>query len=121
MAVIGIEYCDGNKSDNLGYEHVYLHTRDSKEYIFNSGDFVKDWYMCVKEYLNNYPNEFHLAHSSSVDNFIMDGAPYDEAWVLFNDNDIPYIVYECPDKTEKIRIFVKKGERPTFEEYRKFL
>lgn len=120
MAVIGIEYCEGNEPGDLGYTHVYLHLRDSEEMIFNSGNFIKDWYQTIREFLYNHPDEFSLVHSSSVDHFIMDGAPCDEAWVVFDKEGVASLVFEYPETDNRISVFVNENEKPTFEEYKKY-
>jgi hypothetical protein len=111
MAVIRIDYDDGNIND-LKYESVRISYGITSEKTFASGNFVKDWFDCKKFFALEIENEF-LLHSSSVDHFIMDGAPYDSVY-LKNENDNPYLtrVYDG----EGIELFVPKGTLPTWEE-----
>jgi len=129
MAVIGIDYDGGDligdDNDELAsrtpikYKHVYLHLCSDKEFLFESGDFVKDWFNAKKKFLDVYDEEMHLSSSSSVDHFIMDGAPYDSAYLVFQDkNDIGELTYEF-DK-EGWEMFVPKGTKPTWVELKKF-
>jgi len=125
MAVIGINYEGGERigdenDDELPrtpivYENVYLYLRTGKEILF-SGNFVKDWYNAKKKFMEVSDKEGYLSASSSVDQFIMDGAPYDSAYLIFKD-DIPELVYEYDEKGWEM--FVEKGTKPTWEELKK--
>lgn len=109
MGVVGINY---NEFDPKTYKSVYVHQRDKKERVFDSGDFVKDWLdstlFCV-----NDDSEGHWSNSSSVDHFIMDGASFDSAY-LNVENGKPILKYEYDP--EAVELFVKKGTTPTWEE-----
>lgn len=119
--VIGINYNESSKKKNLEYREVTLSGADEK---FNSGDFVKDWFNAIKCYLQKYSNSEFLSHSSSVNHFIMDGAKYDSTYLCFKD-EVPYLYYLDKSKDnwfldenidEGIELFVKEGEKPTWEE-----
>jgi len=126
MAYTTINYDDGNEQ-NLGYESVELHFgKDEKKY-FNTGNFVKDWWDRTKFIIQTLlDSEPFFTHSSSIDHFIMDGAPYDSAYLHTTDDGKPILKYI--DKTdphyllnqaeiyEGIEIFVPEGTQPTFEE-----
>lgn len=129
MAVLGITYNDGGKP--LNYEHVYLHARNI-ERVFDTGDFVKDWFNAKQAYVQDIQNkEPYLSHSSTVDHFIMDGAEYDSAYLHFKDDE-PVLLYmkETDDPAEDMaqryiyedgwEFFVNKGERPTWEELKAY-
>ena len=130
MAFITINYDEGN-DENLGYESVEIHYGKDEKKFFNSGDFVKDWFdmrkMMITELSKTEP---HFVHSSSVDHFLMDGAPYDSAYLHFTDNSafLKYInrkkgnlsmhemianrdIYE-----NGIEFFVEENTTPTWEE-----
>jgi hypothetical protein len=120
MAVIGIHYGGGNRYDDednlienpVDYKNVYLHfCGGDKEFVFDSGNFIKDWYDAKKKFL-----EFHEDEVSSVDHFIMDGAPYDSAYLVFknDEDDMGELTYEYNDKGWEM--FVPKGTKPTWEE-----
>lgn len=129
MAVISISYNDGNKK-NLGYKSVNLSYDDlKKKKSFNSGDFVKDWYDCMKfNITNDITDKEPLMHSSSVNHFIMDGAKFDSAYLHADKNQVelkyvdesdPHYLYTQRDIYEKgIEFFVKEGTKPTWDELR---
>lgn len=124
MAVIGINYGEG--SDDLNYQGVTLRTVD-KTHVFNSGNFVKDWYDAKKMYINVQENEGHLSQSSSVDHFIMDGASdlYDSAYLhmvngepvlkYVDTSDLNYL-HTQRDIYEGWEFFVPVGTQPTWKE-----
>ena len=118
MAVIGIRYDEGSIEKGLGYQHVYLTLRTGKRFEFNSGDFPKDWFMAKKKYIHHADNELFLSHSSSVDHFIMDGAEFDSAWLVWNEKDEdPELVYKQTD--DGWEMFVPKDTKPTWESHKK--
>ena len=127
MAVIGIHYGGGNEYDEndeiiehpIDYKTVYLHLSNDKEILFESGNFVKDWFHAKKKFLEVHEEEMHLSASSSVDHFIMDGAPYDSAYLVFKDEgDVGELTYEYDDKGWEM--FVEKGTKPTWDELKKY-
>ena len=112
MAVTGINY---EEPFPAKYERVYIHYGDKEEKVFDSGDFVRDWWNVKKFMIFNLMDSEHaFCHSSSVDHFIMDGAPYDSAYLRTDDDGKPYFQYEWTD--EGIEFFVPKGTKPTWEE-----
>jgi hypothetical protein len=114
MAVYGINYDEGNK--DLGYKSVRIHYGDDEEKIFDSGNFVKDWFDLIKLIIMELSKtESHFVGSSDVDHFFMDGADelYDYAW-LKTDGDKSTLIYECDE--ELIQFYVPKGTQPTWEE-----
>lgn len=144
MAVMGINYrgCnhDYNEKDErievtnpkkrLKYKSVYIHTTGprggSKEYLFKSGNFVKDWYDAKKKYINELQEkEPYLMGSSCVNDFFMDGAKYDTAYLHMVDGQ-PVLKYI--DRTKEgwylsedgdgWEFFVEEGTTPTWEELR---
>lgn len=147
MAVLGVNYdggghigYDDETGDPIGeripiqYESVYLYT-DKGEFVFNSGNFVVDWWNAIKKFYNELvETEPYLSHSSSVDHFIMDGAPYysayahpegdglelkyvDEDWT----KDIESMVAARQIYEGGIEIFVHDGTTPTFEELKEYV
>jgi len=116
MAVYGITYEEGT---NTGYKLVDIsYDNLKKEKKFDSGNFVKDWYDLIKWIMHADLNE-PIIGSSSVDHFIMDGAPYDSSYLKFNEEKKPYLSYEHDYSDEGIEFFVPKGTQPTWEELRK--
>lgn len=120
MAIISIDYDEGNKEEGLGYKSVKLSRSSNKEkFIFDSGDFIKDWYNAVKKYIEISHEEYHCSYSSSVDHFIMDGAEFDSAWVMLDNTLKAYLVYEYNERGTEV--FVKKGTKPTWEELKQYV
>lgn len=117
MAVISIDYNDGNKKD-LGYKSVGISYNSGKnKKVFDSGNFVKDWYDCNKFIVTKLHNkEFAFSHSSSVGHFITDsGNKYDSAY-LETVNEKVSLSYEWKNYSERIEFFVEEGTTPTWEE-----
>ena len=121
MAVYGINYDEGNKQD-LGYKSVHVsYDGLNKRNVFDSGNFVKDYFNLVKFILNELSEtESHFVGSSSVDHFFMDGADklYDEAYLEADENGKAVLRYEFTDWNgwNAIRIYVPKSTKPTWEE-----
>jgi hypothetical protein len=119
MAIKRIRYTE---PDTSTYEAVEINYADDQEKVFDSGDFVRDWYFLLKWIIleAEFKNE-PLINSSSIDHFIMDGAPYDSAYLVF-DNDEPQLAYakDCWDDCidEGIEFFVARDTKPTWEELR---
>ena len=141
MAVIGINY-DGFNHDydengerfeipgGLKYESVYIH-HNAGEKIFDSGDFVKDWYGAIKFYHKElYEQEFHLSESSSCHHFHTDGADFDEAYLhiiddkpilkYLNKEDEHWFITQRDIYEKGIEYFVETGTQPTWEELKKY-
>jgi hypothetical protein len=125
MSVISINYQDGN-TENLGYKSVevsYNLFKDRK--FFESGDFIRDWYYAMKFIIQEMPEGEHLSFSSSVDHFIMDGAPYTSAYLHIEDGvavlkyldetDANYI-YTQEAVYRGIEFFVAENTQPTWKE-----
>jgi len=120
MAVISINYDEGSKKKDLGYKSVEL-AYDSlkKRKIYKSGDFVKDWYDCIKFLITKKVVEKEpVMHSSTVNHFIMDGAKFNSARLKTDETLPPQLIYKFDWDDEHIEFFVKKGTKPTWEELR---
>jgi hypothetical protein len=140
MAVIGINYdgYDHTYDDNgnrieidpsdpsyLKYESVSLRT-NSGSFVFDSGDFPKDWYQAKKKYQEVMDTYF--SHSSSVDHFITDGAKFDSAYLHIVDekpvlkyidkSDPNYIFTQMDIYENGWEFFVPQNTQPTWEELR---
>lgn len=100
-------YATSYKSVDLSYR-----SQDTK-IVFDSGDFVKDWYDCRKHIIFSESDGPH-GNSSSVDHFIMDGAPFDSMYLKFDENKLPHLSKE----SDGIEFFVKEGTTPTWLELR---
>ena len=114
MAVTGINY---EEPIPKTYESVDIQYGDGmkEKKVFASGNFVRDWWNVKKFMIQNLLDSEHaFCHSSSVDHFIMDGAPYDSAYLRTDDKGMPYFQYEYTE--DSIEFFVPKGTKPTWEE-----
>jgi hypothetical protein len=135
MAVIGINYEGANHDyDNNGerietpgglkYKSVYVHY-EGGEKVFDSGNFIKDWFDAKGFYARGLmDNEPYLSGSSTCDHFIMDGAPYDSAYLHIIDGKQ---VLRYVDRSDDLftqrqvwdggwKFFVEEGTQPTWEE-----
>jgi len=115
MAVRSIEYdhSEGSIKYNSVQIHLMIGNREVK--VFDTGDFVKDWFNSVKFVLTGGIGEYPvLSDSSSVNHFIMDGASslYDSAWLVLGDE--AELVYKYTE--EGFELFVEGGTKPTWEE-----
>lgn len=134
MAVIGINYTGGNIyaddsetiiGNDMVYESVSLRTRDGN-LIFNSGNFVKDWFDAKKKYMEIMDDEPFLSASSTCNHFQWDGGKYDSAYLHVVDG---VCVLKYMDDTKDFldddqrdifengwEFFVDEGTKPTWEE-----
>lgn len=112
MAVRGIRYEEGT---NAGYEGVYVHYGDNEEKLFNTGNFVKDWFDALKWFILGELSEY-LSNSSTVDHFIMDGAPYDSAYLVTDEQGVSELCYGENWHSLGYEIFVPEGTQPTWAE-----
>ncbi len=115
MAVVSIQYDEGKKK-NLNYKSVQLsYNWGEDKKLFNTGNFVKDWYDCIKFMIMNI-NDEPVSHSSSVNHFIMDGAKFDSAYLVTDLNEKTILRYGYLSSTPGIEFFVEQGTTPTWEE-----
>ncbi len=130
MAVIGVNYEEGNKA-NLNYKSVYIHATSKKQNkLFDSGDFVKDWFNALKYFHQNQEKLGHLSGSSTCDHFIMDGASFSSAYLhIVNGKPVlKYIDYKDKNYIHTQReiyedgyeYFVAKDTQPTWEELKEY-
>ena len=119
MSVIRINY--------TGYKETlkYLNV-ECDDVIYNSGDFVVDWFNLYTDYIVN--NKFsYLSGSSSIDHFIMDGAPFDVAylyridkvndtWELMYINDDMDLLLQNDIINKGIEFFVPENNHMTWQE-----
>lgn len=116
MAVYGINYDEGNKK-NLGYKSIDIsYDNLKKKKIFDSGNFVKDWFDLVKFITKELADtESHFTGSSSVDGFFMDGADYDEAYLVVDEKGVPELCYGDFEEIG-MKLYVPAGTKPTWVE-----
>lgn len=121
MAVVSIQYNEGGDR-NLDYKSVkitYHNGKDKKK--FSTGDFVKDWFDCLKFIIMEMGDKEYIMHSSSVNHFIMDGAPFDSAYLILENNEpiLKYLNDSSEDDKivdEGIELFVPRGTKPSWQE-----
>lgn len=121
MGIIRINY---DEFDKDSYESVEIKCGDQNK-VFNTGNFVKDWFDMQKFIASEELNETYWSYSSSVDHFITDGAPYDYGY-LHCQNDgyiLKYLDRTDPkwyetqsDISEGIEFFVPENTQPTWNE-----
>jgi len=114
MAVIGINY--SGVLETLKYESVYI-SNNGENILFNTGDFIKDWYSAIKYFAHNVDSEF-MTHSSCVNHFFFDGAEYDSAYLIEENNKFE-LMYGDEYHMKGIEFFVEKNTQPTWENFKK--
>jgi hypothetical protein len=118
MSVTSINYEEGSKEKDLGYESVNVYYGNGENKDFDSGDFVKDWYDATKFTLH-LEDEFHHSNSSSVDHFQMDGAEFDSMYLGFDE--VAKVGVLSTQYGDGMELFVTKGTTPTWNELRKLV
>ena len=107
------------------YEFVELHL-DNNILKFDTGDFIKDWFYCMKKVIFT-DGISTISNSSSVDHFIMD-FPYSSAYLHMENNKgvLKYINrennfnisdYHISEGTE---FFVNEGDILTWDELKEY-
>jgi hypothetical protein len=121
MAVIGINYTEGLKKGSIEYVSVDLSYDNLKEVkVFESGNFIKDWYNMRKFLIQKVLDvEPRVSASSTVDHFIMDGAPYDSGYLVYDEGSAKHVLKYGDEFCYKgFEFFVPEGTQPTWEELR---
>lgn len=109
MAKIGINYVE--TGEDIVYDNVcIIYDNHSKIKMFDSGDFVKDWYNCIKYLININEN---ISYYNSVPNFLKDGAPYVKRFLKEYDGE--YRLDEEQDD-DSVLVFTHINTQPTWEE-----
>ena len=114
MSVTHINYIDQGRGNPPIYQSVDISYSDHKKKFFKSGDFVKDWYDHVRFIIMELSQSGeYFMNSSTVDHFIMDGAPYISAYMIFDNNKCE-LKYGNQYFDKGIELFVHKGTRPSW-------
>ena len=118
MAITSIIYTE---PDQTTYNGVKIEYGDNSIKVFNSGNFIKDWYLSIKFKMKELIDcEPFFISSSSVDHFIMDGELYESVRIVLDELNNPKLAYNGDDVTNVTafgsQLFVEKGKRYTFEE-----
>lgn len=119
MAVVKINYEEGDQSTYRGVEILYGKSLDEIK-VFNTGDFVQDWYDHTKFIIHELMDtEYHISNSSTVDQFIISGDKYDPVYLYNIEGNIwellPLEKYDVV-RMSAVEFFVHKGENLTWEE-----
>lgn len=123
MAVISISYKEPNPET---YKHVRISYGDlNKEKIFDSGNFIVDWYNLNKwlseEIEGELKSEHAFSNSSSVDHFIMDGANVQSRYLKFDEDGNPYLSDKYDWLDEGAELFIPEGENWTWEQLKEYI
>jgi len=111
--IVRIIYTEGDQST---YKCVELNiVNDSSKMAFNTGDFVKDWFQCMK-YITMEEEPDYMMLSSVVDHFITDGDKYISAY-LKSDHELHY---EYDFKEPGMEFFVPKDKEMTWVELKEY-
>lgn len=111
MNFVTINY-DIDKADKVTYFSVQLsYDEDKKIKMFDTGDFIKDWFDLIK--FLAFETKGRTNFSSSVDHFIMDSGIYDCAYMVFEDGEAQLSYGYVEDAIE---IFVPENTQPTWSE-----
>lgn len=112
-----INYDECGDSNNLNYQSVEVHYGENKK-IFNSGNFVKDWFDSIKFKIFELSSDdrFPSMYSSTIDHFIMDGAPYDSAYLVGDEQENYELCYGSGWHNMGVEFFVHEGIKPTWKE-----
>jgi hypothetical protein len=123
MAVISINYTEPNPESYESVSISYLGEKSSQK-IFNSGNFIKDWYNLNKwiaeEADGELKNESHFSNSSSIDHFIMDGANVISRYLKIKDGK-PLLEKEYDFMDEGTEMFIPEGEDWTWEQLKEYV
>ena len=122
MSVASVNY-EGYK-ETLKYLNI-----DCDDNVYDCGDFIKDYYNLVKDFIKE-SKYVTLNFSSSLDNFFFDGAEYDNAFLKLNEFGVFDLVYIDSDKLSMVEIhdicennaefFVPSGSKMTWIELKKY-
>ena len=134
MAIIGINYDGGNIyddnyqniiSNDMVYKSVTLSLNNDK-FIYDSGNFVKDWFEAKKKFIDEMDNELHLSTNSTVNHFQSDGGNFDSGYLHVVDgkpvlkyldtNELNYFITQKEIYENGWEYFVPNGTQPTWEE-----
>lgn len=118
--IIDIKYKDDN---SLTYNNIIISLNDDREdIIFESGDFIVDWYQTMKWCAHNDNNNDIIKMSSSVNHFIMDGAKFDSAYlVLKPEPHLEYFDGKNFEITNNVEFFIPEDEKWSWDELKNYV
>ena len=104
------------ETDVSSYDGVNLFCQGG-DIVFNTGDFPTDYFLAKHHFVKNIPEGEPLCLSSSVDHFIMDGAKFDSAYLVFDTKTgKSELRYGKEFSDEGWEFFVPEGGQPTWDE-----
>jgi len=115
---ISINYQEGNIDTYESVEVTYNFNKDNR--VFDSGDFVKDWYDATKfRVLIDGHEVLKFVKSSTVANFISDGAPFDKVVLMYvNTLNGKFEYLSSGIHIGRPTFFIRKDTTPTWKELR---
>lgn len=123
MAVVSINYQEGNPENYKSVEVSYNHVTERA--FFASGNFIVDWYNMNKWLANEIDgelrNEHAFSNSSSVDHFVMDGAPVESRYLKIDEDGNPYLTKEYDWHDTGTEIFIPAGQDWTWEQLKQYI
>lgn len=124
MAVIGINYKEPNPETYESIRIMYGEGSD-KVKLFDTGNFIVDWYNHNKwiahEIDGELSKEHHFSNSSSVDHFVMDGAPIESRYLKFDEEKNPYLDKEFDWHDPGTELFIPLGTDWSWEELKEYV
>ena len=115
MAITNIDYDEPNTKTYKSVGFSFNENGVTKSKVFNSGNFIKDWFDHNKFIAHLDEEQFAFMNSSSVDHFIMDGAPFDSMYLEMIDGKASFT-----KKGDGVEFFVSEGTTPTWDELKEF-
>jgi len=127
MGFIRINYTepDANTYESVEISYGRYSGKEEKR-IFDTGNFVQDWYDMRKFMIQDMEEEPYTTHSSSVDHFFMDGANYEPAYLhiidekpvlkYFDRSDPNWFITQRDIEENGIEFYVPENTQPTWEE-----
>jgi len=121
MAIIAIKYDEITQESYKGIKISYGEHMEFNK-LFNSGDFVKDWYFLNKFIIDNLlENEYHISYSSSVDHFLSCGNKYESVHLVhIKGNKWEFVkMKDLKPSQGGLEFFIENGSDITWEKMKK--
>ena len=120
MSFIKVNYDYDDNPDKVIYKGISLEINPLKIKTWDTGDFVKDWYMLNQYiYMETELWKSPVSVSSSLNHFIMDTNKYSSKWLVTTDDGYGYIFTKDYDKSG-LEFFINKGTDPTWDEHKNY-
>ena len=118
MSLISVNYNYSSNPDEIVYNGISLEINPLKIKTWNSGDFVKDWYMLNEYiYIKTELCKLPISTSSSLDHFIMDTDKYSSKWfTIVGDG----FTFTKDYNKSGLEFFINKGTDPIWDEFKEY-